>query len=157
MICELSLATDHLSINIIFSVRCLTLMRCYGVVFLPWIWPRRNKKSLPIRLELNWPACRLQRLKAKINRALAYKSGIFFLCDTRRTTFPCNILYARAAESIGCLRGLAQKRRPARGLQAAQEKRSCEPATLKLLLLDVRARPTGYRHSTTMGPRQQKE
>jgi hypothetical protein len=58
MICELSLASDHPSININFSVRCLTVMRCYGAVaspssllpllsspfpFLPSIWLRQFK------------------------------------------------------------------------------------------------------------------
>ena len=32
MVREISLATGHPSINIIFSVRCLTVMRCCGVV-----------------------------------------------------------------------------------------------------------------------------
>ena len=32
MVRELSLASDHPSINIIFRVRCLTVMRCCGVV-----------------------------------------------------------------------------------------------------------------------------
>lgn len=32
MVCELSLTIDHPPINIIFSVRCLTVMRCRGVV-----------------------------------------------------------------------------------------------------------------------------
>ena len=33
MVYELSLASDHPSVNISFSVRCLTVMQCCGVVF----------------------------------------------------------------------------------------------------------------------------
>jgi hypothetical protein len=99
-------------------------------------------------LELNWPACRLQRQKAKINRALAYKSGNFFsLYATPAAPRSRATSYTRVQQkALGAFRGRAQKRRPARGLKAAQEKRSCGPATLKLLLSYVRAIPTGYMH-----------
>jgi hypothetical protein len=33
MVCELSLATHHLSTNKTFCVRCLTVILCYGVVY----------------------------------------------------------------------------------------------------------------------------
>ena len=73
MVSELSLASDHLSPNIIFSVRCLTVKRCCGVVGEGCQW-----QALPSSVQCKETTTRTRNLPVTGGKTLPLAPGPHF-------------------------------------------------------------------------------